>query len=59
MRLAIITDNGEFPIRSEDLADEICKRVGMLSTKSKIRSVLVEIEMSVKQETIHLGPGYK
>ena len=55
MKLAVITDSGEIPIRSEDLADEICKRVGFLTTRGRIRRALIEIEMQTKQPTEGLG----
>ncbi len=59
MKIAIITDDGETPIRSEDLADEITKRVGPLTTRGAIRKAIADIEQEVRLQTLTLGPEHR
>lgn len=59
MRLAIITEGGEVPITSGELADEIGRRVGLITTRGAIRRAIEEIEAAVKAETLYLGLEHK
>ena len=62
MRLAIVTEDGEVPIRSEDLATEIERRLSpltRLATRSAIRRAISECAENVKQQTVYLDLSHK
>ena len=62
MRLAIITQDGEVPISSDDLADEIYKRlpaIVRLASRGSIRTAIDQIERETKGRTVFLGPHHK
>ena len=62
MRLAIITEAGEAPIASEELAREIEKRlspVARLVAGGSLRKAIVSLEMDIKQRTVTLGPEHR
>lgn len=50
-----MTDKGETPLTTGDLADEITSRVGIVTNRSTIRKVIAEIEHELKQKTFTLG----
>lgn len=62
MRVAIMTDDGVFPIQSEELAPEIEKRLPVLTrlaTRGAIRRAIQELTDEVKGKTIFLGPEHR
>lgn len=59
MRIVIMTDAGETPLTTSDLADEVGRRVGVLSTRGAIRKALDEIEADLKSRTKSLGPTHR
>lgn len=63
MRVAIINDDGEVAIQSEDIADAVAKRLNGPITRFVFRKVLKQtvndLELETRRRTIFLGPQHK
>ena len=62
MRLAIITEDGEVPIASDDLADEISKALWPLTRvafRGVIRRTIERVAKETKERTVYLGPQHR
>ena len=62
MRLAVITEMGETPIVSDELSQEIERRlppVTRFAVRGPLRKAIAQLAMDVKKQTIGLGPRHQ
>lgn len=63
MRIAIVTEGGEVPIASGELADEIAKRINGPLTRLVYRKIIYKTIDDIIRETrsrsVFLGPEHK
>lgn len=62
MRVAIITDDGEIPIKSDELSDEIEKRLPpatRIAVRGPLRKAISQIVADVKEQTVFLELRHK
>lgn len=58
MKIAILTESGVVPLTSGELADEVIKRVGVLSTRGAIRKAIEDVEREMRSLSTTLGPQH-